>query len=152
MLFFFKAFRTYISKTRELVLRCRAHILRIILEYLLLLPNGLIQLLRLQSHGLKASFHMLRALSRVVIRAVIVPQSGIIKQYTNTIPLITYLPDGTLYVIPDLESIGLLWHVRDIRDYELLTKPKLGSLIIDVGAHVGLSVINVYKRLKAIAS
>lgn len=112
------------------------------------LVNGIVQALRLRSYGIRVSPRLIRALSRVYINAIIKPESGIIKRYTRILLVVTYLLDRSLYIIPDLASIGLLWHVRDIRDYEYLVKFKPRSIIIDIGAHIGLFTTHVYRNLK----
>ena len=97
----------------------------------------MVQALRLSLCGVRVLPRFIRALSRVYIKAIVRPHSKVIRQYTDTILVIIYLYDKSLYIIPDSASIGLLWHVRDVRDYERLVKISPRSIVIDVCAHVG---------------
>lgn len=119
--------------------------MRIFIEDLLLLINGIIQVVKLRLYGVKVSLRLVRALSRIHVKVVVKPNSGIIKQYTKLLLVIVYLPDRSIYIVPDLASIALLWHVRDVRDYERFIRIKSGAIIVDVGAHVGFFTIHAYK-------
>jgi len=79
-----RALKIYAQRTLELVLRRRIRIVKIFLEDALLLLNRFIQLLKLRFHGLKVLFRTLRVLSRVIVRAIVMPRSEIVRGYTNT--------------------------------------------------------------------
>lgn len=134
-------------RVRELVSRAGLHVIVIFILELLLAINAIINYIKLRSAKITPPIRLLRALSFVIIKKIHKVKCPRLKEYVKTLYLIQFIPDGSHYLVPDIHSISLLWHVRVVKDYDRVLRGDF-HVVIDVGAHVGFYVVHVIKRFK----